>query len=231
MKKNIFVLMLLLAFVSVMFTSCKEDTPASDATTGVIVRSVMQNGVPVYATVHQVLGNVPMDTVIVTDPAGSVYGLHKNNGNPYEFILEPTLEQYSATPPMEGQFTYKVKFDNGDEKSYGNSIIAPYIAPSQNIAVTRATVNNQQAVILTWDAVPNAEVYSFTVTSGGTNIYYSDQLFSLAPGENGKINFPLSGFSSYTGQTIQFRVVAYDLVNNSTIINATSWSIATWVAE
>lgn len=231
MKKFIFFSLLIFTFVSATLTSCNDGETTPEATTGVIVRSVMRNGVAVYATVHQVLSNLPMDTVLVTDPSGTVYGLHKNIGNPYDFILDPAIEQYSATPPTEGPFSYKVSFSNGQEKVYANSIQDPYILPSQNITVTKATVNNQEALVLAWDAVPNAEAYSFTVSSGDTRIYYSDQLFTLASGENGRINFPLSGFSGYTGQTIQFKVVAYDLINNSETINSTSWSTATWVVQ
>lgn len=231
MKRYFYFPLMLIAFVSTMLTSCNDDDTTAEATTGVIVRSVMRDGVPVYGTIHQVVGSVPMDTVIVTDPSGAVFGLHKNEGNPYDFVLEPALEQYSATPPMDGPFSYKVKFQGGEEKSYSNSIVDPYVAPSANISVAKATVNNQQVVTLTWTAVPNAEAYSFTVTAGTTRIYYSDQLFTLPSGENGKINFPLSGFSGYSGQTIEFKVVAYDLINNEAIINSTSWSITTWVAE
>ena len=231
MKKYFYFPLLLIAFVSMMLTSCKDDDTTPDASTGVIVRSVMRDGVPVYATVHQVLGNLPMDTVIVTDPSGAVFGLHKNEGDPYVFVLEPTVEEYKATPPKDGPFSYKVKFQGGEEKIFSNSILAPYVAPSVNISVTKATVNNQEVVILTWTAVPNAEAYSFSVTAGATQIYYSDQLFTLATGENGKITFPLSGFSGYTGQTIQFKIIAYDLINSSAVINATSWSTTTWVAQ
>jgi hypothetical protein len=231
MKRYFIYFLLFIAFISVMFTSCKKDEPTPEVTTGVIVRSIMRNGVPVYATIHQVIGSFPMDTVVVTGPSGSVFGLSKNSGNLYDFILDPALEQYSTTPPMPGPFSYKVKFQNGVEKSFANSITDPFLAPSQNIAATKATVNNQQAVVLTWDVVLHAEAYSFTVTAGSTMIYNSDQLFTLPSGENGKINFPLSGFSGYSGQTIEFKVIAYDLINNSDIINSTSWSTTTWVAE
>jgi hypothetical protein len=231
MKKNFYFPLLLIAFVSMMFTSCNEDDTTPDASTGVIVRSAMRDGAVVYATVHQVVGNRPMDTVIVTDPSGAVYGLHENEGNPYVFVLEPTLADYKATPPTDGSFSYKVKFQGGEEKIFSNSIVDPYVAPSENISVTKATVNNQQVVVLTWTAVPNAEAYTFTVTAGTTQIYYSNQPFTLATGENGKINFPLSGFSGYTGQNIQFKIVAYDLINNSAVINSTSWSTTTWVAD
>jgi hypothetical protein len=231
MKRFTFFSLLLIGFVSMVFTSCNDSDPAPDASTGVIVRSVLRDGVVVYSAVHQVLANVPMDTVIVTDPIGAVYGLHKNEGNPYEFLLEPELDDYRATPPTEGPFTYKVKFQGGEEKSFSNSIMDPYVTPSQNISVKVATVNNQQTVELAWDAVPNAEAYSVSVTSGTTQIYYSNQLFTLASGENGKINFPLSGFSGYTGQTIEFKVIAYDLINGGAVINSTSWSTVTWVAQ
>jgi hypothetical protein len=231
MKRYFFYSLLFITFVSTVFTSCNKGESTPDATTGVIVRSVMQDGVVVYGTLHQVFTNIPMDTVIVTDPSGAVFGLHKNEGNPHIFLLEPELSQFRATPPMEGAFTYKVRFQNGVEKSFSNSISDPYLTPSQNISVTQATVNNVQAVVLSWDAIPNADAYSFTVTAGTTQIYNSDQLFTLVQGQNGKINFPLSGFSSYTGQTILFKVIAYDLINDTAVINSISWSTASWVAQ
>lgn len=54
MKRYFIYSLLFIAFVSTFFTSCKKDDPTAEATTGVIVRSVMKDGVPVYATVHQV---------------------------------------------------------------------------------------------------------------------------------------------------------------------------------
>jgi hypothetical protein len=231
MKNYLLDSLMLLACMTQLVTGCKEDEPEAFASTGVIVRSVMDKGVPVYALVQQVQSNTPMDTAIVTDPTGSTYGLMKHQGDPYDFRLDPALESYSPNPPKDGPFTYKVKFNTGEQLSLPNSIVLPYILPAQNIAVSKNDADNPQTVVLTWDAVPNAEAYSFEVTSGTDRIFHSHRLFTLEPGKNGSIKFPLCEFTPYKGKTIQFKVVAYDLISNDTAINSTSWATVTWVAE
>ena len=231
MKNLHLVTVVLLVLMTPLFTGCKEDDPQVFASSGVIVRSVLDNGVPVYALIQQVQSNTPMDTAIVTDPTGSTYGLMKYKGDPYNFRLEPALESYSKTPPREGPFTYQVKFNTGEQLSLPNSIVLPYIVPAQNMAVSTNTADSPQSVMLTWDAVPNAEAYSFEVTSSTERIFHSHHLFTLEQGKNGSIKFPLSEFSTYKGKTIQFKVIAYDLIQNGTAINSTSWTTATWVAE
>lgn len=231
MKNLLLFSAMLLALMAQLLTSCKEDEPQTFATSGVIVRSVMDKGVPVYALIQQVQSNTPMDTAVVTDPSGSSYGLVKNNGNPYDFRLEPAMESYSSNPPSEGPFTYMVKFNTGEKVSLPNSIVKPYIIPAQNIAVSKDTIDNSQSVVLTWDAVPNAEAYSFEVTSGTNRIFHSHRLFTLEPGTNGSIKFPMSGFSSYMGKPLLFKVVAYDLISNNNAVNSTSWATVNWIAK
>ena len=231
MKNYFLVSVMLLALITQLVTGCKEDEPQAFASSGVIVRSVMDKGVPVYALVQQVQSNTPMDTAIVTDPTGSTYGLMEHHGNPYDFRLEPALESYSTNPPKEGPFTYKVKFNTGEQLSLPNSIVMPYIIPAKNIALSKNTTDNPQSVVLTWDAVPNAEAYSIEVTSGTDRIFHSHHLFTLEPGKNGSIKFPLYEFSAYKGKTILFKVVAYDLISIDAAINSTSWATVTWIAE
>jgi hypothetical protein len=230
MKNPSIVSLLLLVLTATLLTACHDDDKAS-ASTGVIVRSVLRDGIPAYATVHQVISNTPMDTVIVTDPSGTTFGLYRYQGNPYEFVLDPATDQYSNTPPVQGNFSYKIKFNTGEEQTLSNSIIAPYVVPSKQISVTRSTENSQQVVVLTWDAVPNAEAYTFEIFSGNDMISHSQHVFTLGTGENGKISFPMEDFSGYTGQTLQFRVVAYDLLNGNIVINSTSWSTVSWVVQ
>jgi hypothetical protein len=231
MKNYLLASVVLLALMTQLVTGCKEDEPQAFASSGVIVRSVMDKGVPVYALIQQVQSNTPMDTAIVTDPTGSTYGLVKYHGDPYDFRLEPALESYSANPPKAGPFTYRVKFNTGEQLSLPNSIEMPYILPAQNIAVSKNAADNPPSVVLTWDAVPNAEAYSFEVTSGTDRLFHSHHLFTLEPGKNGSIKFPLSEFSAYKGKTILFKVVAYDLISNNSAINSTSWATVTWIAE
>ena len=231
MKNYFLASVMLFALMTQLVTGCKMDEPQAFATSGVIVRSVMDKGVPVYALIQQVQSNTPMDTAIVTDPTGSSYGLVKNQGDPYDFRLEPALESYSTNPPKAGPFTYKVKFNTGEQLALPNSIELPYILPAQNIAVSKNSADNPQSVVLTWDAVSNAEAYSFEVTSGTDRLFHSHHLFSLEPGKNGSIEFPLSEFSAYKGKTILFKVVAYDLISHGTAINSTSWATVTWIAE
>jgi hypothetical protein len=230
MKNPFIAPLLILALLASFLTACNDDEEVS-ASTGVIVRSVLKDGVPAYATVHQVISNSPMDTVIVTDPNGSTYGLYSHHGNPYEFVMEPTADQYSTTAPKAGDYSYKIKFSTGEEKTLPNNIISPYVTPSQQITVTKTTVNSQSVVVLDWNAVPNAEAYGYEVTSGNDLIRHSHHLFTLEPGTNGKITFPIEVFSGYTGQTINFKVVAYDLLDGNTVINSTSWSTVSWVAQ
>ena len=231
MKNFLLVSVMLIALMTQLVTACKMDEPQAFASSGVIVRFVMDKGVPVYALIQQVQSNTPMDTAIVTDPTGSTYGLIKYQGDSYDFRLEPALENYSTNPPKEGPFIYKVKFNTGEQLALPNSIVLPYIIPAQNIAVSKNTADNSQSVVLTWDTVPNAEAYSYEVTSGTDRIFHSHRLFTLEPGTNGSIEFPLSEFSAYKGKTIVFKIVAYDLISNDTAINSTSWATATWIAE
>jgi hypothetical protein len=229
--KNPFIAPLLLLALSASFLTACNDDEAATAYTGVIVRSVLKDGVPAYAPVHRVISDTPMDTVIVTDPIGSTYGLYSHHGNPYEFVMEPTSDEFSTTAPKAGDFSYKIKFSNGEEQTLPNNIIAPYVTPSEKITVTMTMVNNHSAVVLTWNAVPNAEAYGYEITSGHDIIRHSHHMFTLEPGANGKITLPIEEFSGYTGQTINFKVVAYDLLDGHSVVNSTSWSTVSWVAE
>jgi hypothetical protein len=231
MKNYLSFSLMLLAWMALLVTGCKEDKLQSYASSGVIVRSVMENGVPVYALIQQVQSNTPMDTAVVTDPTGSTYGLVKHNGNPYDFRLDPALGSYSTNAPKDGSFTYMVKFNTGEQVTLPNSIVMPYILPAQNIAVAKDSTGNSPSVVLTWNAVPNAEAYSYEVTLDTCRILRSHQIFYLDQGTNGSIRFPMYEFTPYSGKTIRFKIIAYDLIANNSAINSTSWATVDWIAK
>ena len=221
---------LILASAILVFSGCDNDCDTPPTTTGVIVRSIMLNGDSVYAVVQQVQSYTPMDTVVVTDPTGSTYGLNKYKGDVYDFRKTPTDADYNKIPPKEGTFTYKVKYHSGTEETLTNSITAPFIAPAQNMSVTKITVNNSPALVIAWDAVYNAEAYCLEITKGSQWIYTSPRLFSLSNGMDGTLTYPFNSFEPYKGDTLLFKIVAYDVMSNSAI-NATSWATTKWLVQ
>lgn len=214
-------LLALVALVLFGLSGCEKEKIENVASADVFVKSIKNaQGVTVYTPIHSVFSYNKMKSVSVTSPGGTALQLtnFENGGN--SFFNEAADADYSATTPTGGIYTYLVKFNDGEEKTYTNTLSATNLLPA-NITSLAKTANGD-SLYITWNAIASTHAYQLKVMKGTTQVYYRPAfvdgssplkaslklgflLSSLTTNVNGTYTFELTGllFESATYDYIQ----------------------------
>ncbi len=109
-KKTIVRCLLTLLPVSLTLVSCIDDPepPVLDARTDVFIQKIQDNGDDQYALAFWIAGNKGLDSVAISGPEGGTWTIEGGNNNPQVLTMLPDKEDYSATMPPAGDYTFKV---------------------------------------------------------------------------------------------------------------------------
>jgi hypothetical protein len=210
----------LVALIILGLSGCEKLQVQNDASADVFVKAIRNaQGTTVYAPVHSVFSYNLMSSVSVKSPDGSTLQLtnFENAGN--SFFNEPAETDYLTTPPSTGTYTYTVKFDDNEEKTFTNSLSASVLAPPNITSLAKSA--NGDSVYIKWDAIINTHAYQLKIMNGDTQVFYQPGfadnsvplktslklgflLSSLTTSGSGTYTFELSG--------LLFETTAYDYI-------------------
>jgi hypothetical protein len=186
---------------------CEKTKVANQAAADVFVKAIrnpLDTSKTVYAAIHSVFSYNSMTSVGVTSPGGATMQLTDFDNSGMSFYNEPADTAYKPTPPTTGVYNYIVKFYDGEQLSYTNTLLNSIIAPV--IITSLAKSAGGDSVYIAWKAVTDAQGYQFKITKGITQVYYQKP-FSIS-GSNPRVGFPLSGFTSFGPGTFTFELDA-----------------------
>lgn len=187
--------------------SCEKNDRVDDAVADVYVKSVLIDGVPAYGLAHYVLGYSGVTSVTLTNPDATTAQLSSYDNSYTLFYSEPSLTNgtYSSTLPTQGTYTYKVKFDNGVEKTYTDQVSGTFILPPTITSITKTEDNAR--IKLTWGPLTGAEYYRFSISKNGSVVFNSD-LFKLSNADN-MIEIPITVIPTFAQGTYTVELAAF----------------------
>lgn len=200
-------LLALVALIMLGLSGCEKATVENIAAADVFVKAIKNaQGETVYVPIHSVFSYNKMTSVSVTSPSGTSTSLinYENGGN--SFYNEPADADYLTTQPAVGTYTYTVKFDNGEEKTYTNSLSDSKILPANITSLTKTA--NGDSVYIYWDAIANVDFYQIKIQKGTTQILYADGLYdsSSPKKQNLRMGFLLSNLISNSSGIYTFEI-------------------------
>lgn len=165
-------LLTLSALILVGLSGCEKAKVENVASADVFVKSIKNAaGATVFTPIHSVFSYNKMTSVGVTSPgSSSVLQLKnfENGGN--SFFNEPVDADYSTTVPTAGSYSYAVKFDDGEEKVYTNTLSAAFLAPANITSLAKSA--DGDSVYIKWDAITNTHAYQLKIMKGTTEIFF-----------------------------------------------------------
>ena len=213
----------LVAFVALIMlglSGCEKVKVENQASVDVFVKAIKNaQGVTVYTPVHSVFSYNKMSTVSVTSPSGSTTQLinFENGGN--SFFNEPAVSDYLTTTPTVGSYSYIVKFDDGEEKTYTNALASTVLLPATITSLAKSAGGD--SVYIKWDAITSTHAYQLKIMKGTTQIFYQPAFVdgSVPLKTNLKLGFLLntltaSGPGTYTFELsgLLFESTAYEYI-------------------
>ncbi len=197
------------ALISLMLLSllaCKKESRLDDAVADVYVKSILIDGQPAYGLAHYLLGYSAMSSVTLTNPDATTEQLSSYDNSNTLFYSEPSLTggSYSLTVPSAGTYTYKVRFNDGTEKTYTDQVSGTFLLPPTITSIAKTEDNAR--VKLTWAPLTGAEYYRLFISKNGVTIY-SSELFQ--PINENSIDPPISLIPSFASGTYTFELAAF----------------------
>lgn len=192
----------IVALIMVGLSGCKKEKVANEAAVDVFVKAIKNaQGATVYTVIHSVFSYNTMTSVSVASPDGTIKELTNPGSGGSSFYNIPVDADYLQTLPSLaiGIYTYHVKFNDGEEITYTNSLSNLTIQPANITSLAKSA--NGDSVYVKWDAIPNVNFYQIEITKGTTQIYYSDKFYDgstpLKP--NLRLGFNLYNLNSAGG--------------------------------
>lgn len=208
------------ALIILGLSGCEKLKVQNDASADVFVKAIIDDqGTTVYALIHSVFSYNLMASVSVKSPDGSTMQLTDFEDSGNSFYNEPDETDYLTTPPEAGTYTYTVKFDDGEEKTFTNSLSASLLAPANITSLAKSA--NGDSVYIKWDAIINTHAYQLKIMNGATQVFYQPAFAdnSVPLKTSLKLGFLLnnltaSGLGTYTFELsgLLFETTAYDYI-------------------
>jgi len=187
----------LVALAMLGLAGCEKATIQNDATADVYVEAIKNaEGITVYTALHSVISyNGNISSASAKSPNGTAISLVADAIDPgYSYYNTPVETEYLTTLPLPGVYTYTVKFDDGEEKIFTNSLSLPVILPANNMSLTKSVIAD--TVYVAWDAIANVHAYKVVIMKG-TNRVWTSNLFTVdAPPVPPKIKLITNTFNS-----------------------------------
>lgn len=170
-------LLTLIALIMLGLSGCEKAKVTNEASADVFVKSIKNaQGATVYTAIHSVFSYSPMKSVSVTSPGGAPLQLtnFENGGN--SFFNEPAVTDYSTTAPASGAYTYLVKFNDGEEITYTNSLATAALLPANITSLAKTAAGD--SVYIKWDAIASTHGYRLKIMKGTTDINPKSSIFA-----------------------------------------------------
>ena len=188
-------------------SSCRKQSAADNAMVDVYVKSILIGGhpLPYFALEHLVSGTDAMNSVAVHTPDGVTDSLSSVDSSNTYYELIPTYDVggYTPTLPTPGTYTYDIKFSDGIQKTFTNSLGPGYLVPATNFSLVESA--DASSVSVTWDQVSGAQAYQLLVTIGGITVFSSS---FIPQSSNTSTVLATSNLSSYIPGTFTFELDA-----------------------
>lgn len=168
-------LIAIVALIMLGFSGCEKSAVTNEAYPDVFVKTIKNTqGDAVFAAIHSVISYSGVSSVSVKAPDGTVTQLINYQNSGYSFYNEPAVTDYLPTPPAAGIYTYTVKFNNAEEKTYTNALTNAILAPANISALVKST--NGDTIYITWDAIANVDYYQLIINRGTSQVFFADNL-------------------------------------------------------
>ena len=200
-------LIAIVALIMLGFSGCEKSTVSNEAYPDVFVKAIKNaQNITVYAAIHSVVSYSGVSSVSVKAPDGTVTQLINYQNTGYSFYNEPADADYLPTPPAAGIYTYTVKFNDQEIKTYTNTLSNSVLAPANISSLVKST--NGDSVLVTWDAIANVDFYQLIINKGTTQIYTVDKLYDNSTPKKAfiKIGFAKSDITKGSSGTYSFEL-------------------------
>lgn len=197
----------LIALIMIGLSGCEKGKVTNVATADAFVQAIKNaQGATVFTVVHSVFSYNGMTSVKVTGPDGAVKQLTNYENGGISFYNVPVDADYSAIPPTAGTYTYLVKFKDGEEITYTNSLSSSDILPTTITSLAKTAKGD--SVYISWNAITNTHAYQIKVTQGTTVIYSSSPFVDNSSPKklNLKVGFRLLDLTSNVAGTYTFSI-------------------------
>ena len=221
MKKVLF----LTAVIGIIFaiSSCKKTT-SDEAVVDAFVRSLKYNNQDAYSAVFSATSNNVMAEVTVDMPGGGSFKLSEHSsGLGYSFLTDTSFVglSYSHTPPASGLYTFHIKYADGTQQVYTNTLSSDYLLPP----VIDSLYKKPDGVNLRlkWEPVAGADTYEMRISSGDNEI-----MPWLEYGSTTALFYErrLTNFYNYLPGTLKFEIRAVKYESNKSYVQALSYTYA-----
>jgi len=212
-------LLTLIALIMMGLLGCEKAKVTNEASADVFVKAIKNaSGTTVYAAIHTVFSYNAMKSVSVSSPGGTPLMLtnFENGGN--SFFNEPAIADYSATAPASGAYSYIVKFNDGEEITYTNSLATATLLPANITSMVKNATGDSLSV--SWDAIAGAHGYQFKFLKGTTQVYFQAAFLENSPVKPSwtaklpisKLNSSGSGTYTFELTGLLFETTAFDYI-------------------
>lgn len=210
----------MVALIMMGLSGCEKAKVANDAAADVFVKSIVNaQGAIVYTAIHSVFSYNKMTSVTAQTPAGQTVQLtnFENGGN--SFFNEPVDADYSSAPPTAGSYSYLVKFNDGEEKTFTNALSSATLLPANITSLAKNASGD--SIYISWNAITNTHAYQLKVMKGTIQTYYRPAFndISVPLLTNLRIGLPTSTFANTGSGTYTFEITgllfettAYDYI-------------------
>lgn len=164
-------LLTLIALIMLGLTGCEKAKVTNVALADTFVKAIKNDqGANVYTAMHSAFSYNVMKSVSVTTPGGTTIQLpnYENGGN--SFFNEPVLADYSAIGPAAGVYTYLVKFNDGEEITYTNTLATSTLLPANITSLAKSASGD--SVYIYWNAIATTHAYQLRVMKGTKEVFF-----------------------------------------------------------
>jgi hypothetical protein len=180
MKMKKLHILAIVALILPIFTSCEKAKTSNDALADTFVKIIKDDqGRILYAPVCSVFSPATKITsATAVSPYGTILSLSNFENGGMSFFNVPTENDYSIDLPPAGDYTFKVKFDGGEEKVYTDVLTDQTISPANITSLTKSA--NGDTICIRWDAIANVSAYQLRITKGTTMVFYQSSFSDIS---------------------------------------------------
>ena len=197
-------LLALVALIMLGLSGCEKATVTNEASADVYVEAIKNaQGVTAYIAIHSVISyNGNISSVSVKAPDATIKQLVGDAVDTgYSFYNSPAETEYLTTLPLAGVYTYTVKFTDGEEKIYTNTLTAATILPTTITSLAKSA--NADSVYVSWNAIAGAHAYKLIVMKGTTRVSASYPFTIVVP----KIGMPIANIYASGAGVYTFKII------------------------
>ena len=199
--------MTLAALIMLGLSGCEKAKVVNVASADVFIKAIKNDqGIPVYAAIHSVFSYNTMTSVSAKSPDGTSIALinYMNTGN--SFYNDPPVTAYSTTLPPVGAYTYAVKFNDGEEIPYSNTLSSSALLPANITSLVKSAKGD--SVYISFDAIAGVDFYQIKVRKEDKQVFIAENLIDQSSPKKTNLRYPflLSSLTSSISGTYTFEI-------------------------